>query len=249
MKKSKMLSRYARQRRQEFLKDKDNELFFTYRHDFSRVGGKEHAFVVRKDTLDIYIIKEVMGYSILNVKGHIVLDLGANIGAYSVLAMQLGADSVHGVEPEIENTEIFLANTARYTNRVTFTQAAALSAPSLDVELHQSIGPNKGAHSLYISKGSNRSPISVPAIGIESLYNLVKPTTLKLDCEGAEHDLFMNGPDIPDTVTQIIMEIHLNKREWRANAPQLIDVFKDWECIRKPVVTSKNWHTIGAWKR
>ena len=240
---------YTRLRKRHFLHETKRPLsdFELLNHDYSRVGGGKHKFIVRKETMDEYIVKEVAGYAVVDVKGHRVLDIGANIGAYSVLAAQLGAEAVLGVEPEEENCRMFEANTARYVENVMLMETAAVSQLMININLFPSPGKNKGAHSLYVRGG--RLPITVGATWIQSVYNMFKPTTIKLDCEGAEHALFLHGPPIPESVTQVIMEIHLNKKQWRRQAPLLIALFDEWECVRPPVITSKNWHTIGAWTR
>ena len=66
----------------------------------------------RPDTLDEYVFKEIKpSYNCLELgEGDIVLDIGANIGAFSKYAMEKGA-YVYAYEPEPENYELLVVNT------------------------------------------------------------------------------------------------------------------------------------------
>ena len=83
----------------------------TIRHDYSRAGGSVASMVVRPGVKnDLAVFKEVAQYSIIDVAGKHVLDIGAHIGCYSVLAYQLGAKSVTAVEPDPRNLKLLKLN-------------------------------------------------------------------------------------------------------------------------------------------
>lgn len=218
-------------------------------YNYDRVGGFRHRFFSRAGTYDRWIISEVGQYALLDYRGKDVLDIGANIGSFTVLACQLGAKSVMAVEPDPDNFGLLLKNIPLYGQKVDPVCAAAVTDPSLKtVSLYAAPNmKNLGTHSLWI-KG-RRIESEVMAVLWESLFEATPHSAVKIDAEGSEFDLILNG-GVPDCVTQIVMEIHLNKREWREKlAPAVVDYFKNWECLREPNIGLKNWATLGAWRR
>lgn len=218
-------------------------------YNYSRVGGFTHRFFARPGTYDRAVISEVAQYSLLDYEDQDVLDIGANIGSFTVLACQLGARSVTAVEPDPDNFALLGVNVPLYASRVSLVCAAAVSDPDLTtVPLYRAPNlKNLGTHSLWI-KG-RRLETKVKAEWWGDIIGEKDYGVIKLDCEGSEMDLILNG-GIPDTVTQIVFELHLNKREWREKlGPAVVDYFKDWECLRKPNIGPKNWATLAAYRR
>ena len=93
-----------------------------------------------------------------------------------------------------------------------------------------------------------RKEIKVKCKKFDDVLENLKPSTIKMDCEGAEYDLLQKP--LPDYVKKITMEIHFSKKHWRNDlANKLISLFNDWKVHKKPLIGDKNWHTIGAWYR
>ena len=220
-----------------------------YPYSYERAGGGEATFVIRKETPhDRSVISEVAAYAKMDVRGKSVLDIGGHIGAYSVLACQLGASFVTAVEPDPRNYKLLEENLKRNAGRGRYEclYGAAVSNPFMHhVDLYVKRAP--AMNSLYVTGGEK---VRVRAYGWRKLMAARPYQALKLDCEGGEYDLLLNGGGIPETVKAVIAELHLTKRQWRGrDAQKLIDLFAGWECFIEPVIAEKNWVTFGGWRR
>ena len=120
--------------------------------------------------------------------GDVVVDIGAHIGYYALLAARaVGADGhVFAFEPERENHALLVANLADngYAN-VTAINKAVMSESG---ELSLFVSPdNAGDHHLYAG-ADDRSSYRVPATSIDDFF-ADRPKTvdvIKMDIQGAE---------------------------------------------------------------
>ncbi len=214
-------------------------------------GVFEHRGIqCRKGTYDAYIVNEIpRSYGMLDVKGKVVFDIGANIGAYSLLALNMGADTVIAFEPEPNNFEMLQLNNSRLEGSYITHKIALITGDDKDIDLWIApSGKNPGNSSLIQRRG--RIPVKVATGNFYYMLEQYKPEVIKMDVEGAEYDLLAHG--LPDHVRQIAMEIHLQGKmpNFFQCAPYMITQFKDWECIKEPVLDNpKLWQTLGAWKR
>lgn len=204
------------------------------------------GFFIRNDTYDKQIVNEVVKcYSWMQPKDEIVLDVGACFGAYSLFASQQGAKEVHCYEPEINNFNLCLKNVKNYSN-IKPNNTALVNNNKKEISFYLTKGINKGNFSTTAFRG--RKEIKVKAENFDEVLHKIKPSTIKMDCEGSEYDL-LNKP-LPDFVKKITLEIHLTRKNWRYDlAPNLIKMFSSWQTKVQPKVGDKNWHTLGAWYR
>lgn len=201
---------------------------------------------IRKDTYDRQVVNEVAkSYSWMEPKNEIVLDVGACFGAYSLLANKQGAIKIWAFEPETNNFHLSQLNTQNYNNITVFNKALVCSDKKT-IDFYLTHGINHGNFSMVEFRG--RKKITVQAENFLKILNDLKPSTIKMDCEGAEYELLQE--DLPQFVKKITLEIHLNKKEWRHDkAKKLISKFQNWNCKIAPKIGDKNWHTLGAWYR
>lgn len=156
--------------------------------------------MIRPDTTDIKVIDEVLIRNVYENKklGFYInkdecwLDLGGNIGTFSLLCLLKGA-SIITYEPEPENFGLLLKN-------------IKLNFPEKLYELiNKSVGITDGMTDLYICKGDynkyrhtiykkrGRTSIKVPIESMMSIFNKFKNITcIKMDIEGAEIDILEN---------------------------------------------------------
>ena len=138
-----------------------------------------------------------------------------------------------------------LKNVSEYPN-IYPNNFAVVNDNRKEISFYLTKGINKGNFSTTAFRGRNE--IKVNAINFNEILNKIKPTTVKMDCEGSEYNL-LDKP-LPDYVKKITIEIHLTRKEWRyILGPKLINLFKDWNVKTQPKIGEKNWTTIGAWFR
>jgi hypothetical protein len=118
------------------------------------------------------------------------------------------------------------------------------------MSLHQCavVGDNRTTVDLYLSKRfpaahstvprRGREKVTLPAVNFWKELEALKPTALKIDCEGTEYEY--NLQDLPDYVEEVGMELHLFNKDMAKQAIALAHVFKDWNYHRR---FRFNWNT------
>lgn len=148
-------------------------------------------FNVREDTLDEWIVDEVLSgiYTRpLEIKrSDVVLDIGMNIGVFSVLAGYLGANII-GYEPEPENFEMAEYNILNNGLGGIFRNAG-VSDENKTETLYLNEKKNRGQHSITPVKG--RKTIDIKCFDINEILDEHRPNKIKIDCEGEEYKIIM----------------------------------------------------------
>ncbi len=137
-----------------------------------------------------------------------VLDIGANIGVFSLLCACYGAKKVLAIEPVIKTHDILVKN----INRLNFNQyieplqnvVTDKSDDIVNINLHADMGHN----SLYSTSNEFEQ---IKSITLSDALSKFDDTDiyLKLDCEGAEYDIILNATDKDMArISNIAMEIH-----------------------------------------
>jgi FkbM family methyltransferase len=143
----------------------------------------------------------------------VVVDIGANIGLFSLLARQLWPNSIiHAYEPEPQNFALLQSNM--------FSQGCTEQLTNLHPH-STALGETKGELSFYIKKASGwhsiypgdsiEAPVIVSAIDLPNLVNDIggRIDFLKIDCEGCEWTTLLRHNELlKNSVGYIAMEYH-----------------------------------------
>lgn len=161
---------------------------------------------VRPGTLDLSAIKEIYVEDVYRAKawmnGTKVLDLGANIGIFSVWAIQQGAKKVVSLECCVETFDLLRRNTVDY--------------PTI-APVHAAIGAQEGAcNSVFLGEeDAHRSYAVVDDAGpvkMHSLNSLIGDDTygfMKVDVEGMEWEIFQAvDRETMQRIDHIAIEFH-----------------------------------------
>jgi FkbM family methyltransferase len=176
----------------------------------ARHGPGWTDLTLRDGTDDVNVLNEIWVQDVYHMRGTdltdgIVIDLGAHVGVFSLLALQLGARLVHAVEPNDENASLLTQNTFSADRRIRIWHAAASNA--LDVRLH---GSGATGHTTNEEPGAGQGR-ALPIVSLATLLGLaIDPIRLlKCDIEGAEYDLICGTiPEQLIGIDQIVMEWH-----------------------------------------
>lgn len=162
----------------------------------------------------------------------VVVDVGANIGDFTVQAARLAPKGrVYAIEPVPEHCRII-------------HEQIALNGVSNAEVLESALGAGEGELDLYVAGNLSSSnwgegkPVRVPLTTLEGVmkrYGLTRIDVLKMDCEGAEWDIFPASEHLLPQISQICMEYH--------NGKQTVEWLDRWLVERGYEV----WRTRGSW--
>ena len=188
---------------------------------------KKTGLFYRPEYKELYVIREQSQYKTLDFKNKVVMDIGANIGAVSDLAIKSGAKKAYSYEPMPHTFEVLRKNLngkcELYNRAITST-----NVESVDFYIHK-----KYPSCNSIIEGKNKEKIKVLNIKLEDEIERIKPEVLKIDIEGGEYDI-LNNFNIPNYLEQIAVEFHhISKKEYKDQALEIIKKFNDWHVHKK----------------
>ncbi|MBI2550125.1 FkbM family methyltransferase [Candidatus Woesearchaeota archaeon] len=170
-------------------------------------------FYARHNTLDAFALQEIWrynSYSNAAIKpGYIVLDIGAHIGGYAILAAKRKA-RVIAYEAMPKTYELLVKNIKANDCKSIKAYNAAVSSRNGKITLHTD---SEGTilSSIYPDNSFPNKTL-VPSISLHEVIkgnNLKRIDILKIDVEGAEYDILLNAqPADLRKVQTIIMEFH-----------------------------------------
>lgn len=166
-------------------------------------------FNVRRGTSDTYVINEVFRHKVYGAPPHgIIVDIGANIGAFSLFAART-ADTIFSFEPESSNHSQLLKNIAlnQYRNIMPFKKAVGGKVGT--VTLHRAAS-NLGASSVVHQVSNDVETVEMITLdSVFRLCNIERINFLKIDIEGSEYELFENASlEALGKIDMIVMETH-----------------------------------------
>jgi len=152
-------------------------------------------FEYRKNTVDDRVVKGVFEENAYNfeedLKGKIVIDIGAQIGTASILAGLRGA-TVFAFEPEKDSYNLLVKNIIH--NKLTKTVKAynfAIGSPG--IRLLYVNDKNTAGNSLRRQDFQNAPEQTIEVLSLKAVLDLCGVPVcdiLKIDCEGCEFEVF-----------------------------------------------------------
>jgi|WetSurMetagenome_2_1015567.scaffolds.fasta_scaffold41886_2 FkbM family methyltransferase len=119
-------------------------------------------------------------------KGDVVVDVGAHIGYYTIIAACIVGDSgkVYAFEPDLKNFKILLQNIK--ANKLNNVIAINKAVSEKNTKLNLFINPNNtGDHRIY-ECDEKRKSIDIDAVTLNSELKNVKVNLIKMDIQGSE---------------------------------------------------------------
>jgi FkbM family methyltransferase len=165
------------------------------------------------DLVDEIFIKEVYNPDFLRIKkGDTVVDVGANIGLYSLYVARMGAKEVYSVEPLAQNIKAIRKN----------FKVNKIKPPKL---IKKALTNKKGKARFYLGdidshgttakkgrKGKTGSFVSVKTDTLEGIISQNKISSidfLKIDCEGGEGAIISSlNASVTKKIGKISIEYH-----------------------------------------
>ncbi len=197
--------------------------FFAFMDYFGVLGKRKSIhklrdgtrFGIRTGTNDfgiineVYIVKEYHKLLKFIKKDSVIIDIGAQIGAFSVFASNIASrGKVLSFEPFEENYEMLRQNVElnMMENVTCFKLGVAGKSGNRKLIISKE---NTGGHSFYETVGKQ---VDVKTTTLKEIFenNKIKNCDfLKMDCEGAEYEILFNAPkNILNKINSISMEYH-----------------------------------------
>lgn len=198
------------------------------------VKDEASGLYYRDDMGELFIINEQSQYSGLDFEGRRVLDVGANIGAFTNFALNNGAAEVHCYEPTPGTYKVLRKNFGR-NRKVKLNNIALTGSKDHNVELY--IGKTYPATNT-IRQVRGRDSVTVPAENFWTVVEKIRPDIVKVDIEGGEYE-FMLQRNLPLFVTQFAIELHMSNASQQRKARELVERFSHWYAHRW---FKLNWH-------
>ncbi|HXX34200.1 MAG TPA: FkbM family methyltransferase [Thermodesulfobacteriota bacterium] len=152
----------------------------------------------------------------------IVVDVGAHIGSFSIMVAR-SARRVLAFEPEPTNYQMLKKNVEinHLDNMSIFEMAVSGRSGHQDIYTYQ--GGSSADYSLYERGTTNVKVGHIPTISVEEIFKregLPRIDFLKLDCEGAEHDILRNmSLETAAKIMGMAMEAHRVPSEFSIDIP------------------------------
>lgn len=180
------------------------------------------------DTVTIAVIFVRKDYGNVE-KNSVVIDIGANIGIYSIFATSASkSTTIYAYEPEPNNFNLLLEN-IRLNKLEENIAPFKLAICGRQGKRKLYLGDTSPFHSLY-SESNFRGGVEVECVSLKDIFdeNKIKECDiLKLDCEGAEFEIFYNAPDeYLRKIKKIRLEYHKKFQNRKYSIECLINFFE-----------------------
>ena len=156
-----------------------------------------------KELYNEVIVTNCYGLTPEICQGREFIDIGANMGMFSIFASYLGARNVIAVEPVSSTVKILKDNIANLDN-ITVLQNIVSDVGDKIVKIGLQ---DKCGHNSVYSPSNNYE--EVKTIDLRHLLDMTESNDvfLKIDCEGGEYDILLNANNL-NCVSTVAIEIH-----------------------------------------
>lgn len=202
-------------------------------HEVECKLDKKSGMYYRPGTSDKKMIKESRDdYPKVECKDKVVLDLGANVGGFTKIALDQGVKKIVAYEPDDFNFEMLEINIR--DDRATLVKAAVIATDDDHIEFYLNGSGNSACSGSVLKKRNAVDVKRVNAVNFKKIVEEHKPDLIKMDVEGAEFEL-LEDYDIPEYVKEIAIELHGFRKANFVKMQPCFDKFlnEGWELLYK----------------
>lgn len=171
--------------------------------------------------------------------GDVVIDIGANIGIFTLYAASQGCGQIYAFEPHPDNFSILLENIR--INDLTNVKPYMVGVASKEEKGLLKVSSISGHHEV-IDREKKNEFISVLEIRTINLEHFIKDNDigpvdfLKIDCEGSEGDIFLSlSTKFFEKINKVVIEYHNNVS--KLNDQQISKILKEnnFHCVKQNI--------------
>ncbi len=174
-----------------------------------------NGYWARDNTFDQAMIRDSLkNYKDLkHIKGSVVLDLGANCGGFTKMALNLGAKKVIAVEPCPYNFDVLKINAHSAFN----INSAISEKKENKTNFYYSDSKRSSSSSCTLERRNYSGlSIEVDSLNINEVLKKYKPSVIKMDMEGKEYDILDAMSTVPKYVKEFALEVHRFSQKYTA---------------------------------
>ena len=203
----------------------------------------------RPFTYDPIVLYSVLVEQIYGVPNSefVVVDVGAHIGVFSILAASHRVQTVLSFEPESSNFQL-LSENIRINQFESVVKPYRLAIWSHDCSKTMYFSKGTAFHTFFPGRKNPGSPEEIQCRGINSVLDqLAAPVMIKIDAEGSEHSIITSITNQnAEKIERIAMEYHVGNPDLRLYFSQIVD----WLVSHGyDVLLHGRWKTLTAIKR
>ena len=179
------------------------------------VFNERTGYWLREDTFDRAMIRDCKkNYNDLErLAGSVVLDLGANCGGFSKMALDAGAKQVVSLEPCPYNFQVLKMNAPG----AVVLNAAVSENSTGTVKFYYSDSKRSSSSSSTVERrNASGIFIEVPSYDIMELLLIYRPDVIKMDIESKEYDILDRMESVPSHVIEFALEVHRFSAKYNA---------------------------------
>ena len=172
-----------------------------------------------EDPMNKIITREMVNYGIENLpltKEDKILDIGAHVGIFSITMAKLYPQvNIEAYEPVKENFEKLVKNIKLNGVKNVIPHNYGITMDARNIYLAKTSHENSGSFREGLNGG-----IKCDSVSMKMVMNDVKPTFIKIDCEGFEKELLINSGILEELKKVKYIRGELHKKE---EANEIID--------------------------
>ncbi len=193
----------------------------------------------------ISIYREIFAKNVYNppgfeiTPGDVVIDIGANIGIFTLYAASQGCGQIYAFEPHPDNFSILLENIR--INNLNNVKPYMVGVSSKEEKGLLKVSSISGHHKVLDpeQKDGVESGLEIKTINIETFITNIKISQvdfLKIDCEGSEGDIFLSlSTKFFEKINKVVIEYHNNVS--KLNGQQIIEILNEnnFHCVKQNI--------------
>lgn len=174
----------------------------------SKMTGGHFAFQT-ENSKKPFINKMTEALMVKLLPSDVVVDIGAYVGEYSLIAARAGVKKVIAYEPTPDSFRLLKKNTKTYKNVLAINAAVSgRTYKSVNLFISSGIGVTNS-----IAKTNKQKYIAVKAVNYAIAVK--GATVVKIDCEGAEYEFNLLQPSLRAIIIEFHPIVHL---DWQTAA-------------------------------
>ena len=155
------------------------------------------------DIRSIFLSEE---YRTLDVKGKVVIDIGANIGDSAIYFAKKGAKKIIGIEPLVNNYDVAKKNVE--LNGLSEKIELRLIGCGCEKNTRKISTERKGVYYSLVEDDPEGMDVSITTLD-EIIEKIDDEIVLKIDCEGCEYEIILGSQnDVLKKFSHIAIEYH-----------------------------------------